>query len=415
MKLPKMLNITQQFDVDEIKDIQQETLIQIKHSGVLDKIETGMQVAIGIGSRGIVNQLEVVTTVCRAIEQVGGVPFIFPAMGSHGGATSEGQRDVLKSLGFDEQRIGVKIRSESKGVRVGETDDGIPLYVDKYALEADFVVLINRIKPHTKFKGAVESGIAKMMTVGMGKVQGAEVMHRAAVKFGFPHVIQTSADKIVPLVSFLFAVAIIETPFKSIHSISVITPETMIKEEELLKQASQTMAKIPLDGIDLLIIDEIGKDVSGTGMDTNVIGRNRDILGSFTTPPNVMRIFVRDLTPATQGNANGIGFADFTTRRLVDKLDFKKTYKNALTAMSPEKAAIPVTLENDREAIETALDSIGLISGQHAKVVRIKNTSMLTQFQISEALLKSLPSTGIKIIGHPEPMQFDNNGNLSTA
>jgi hypothetical protein len=408
-----MRTVSQRFDIQTLDNIPQDIHTLIQSAGVLEKVSPGQTIAIGVGSRGIANQLEVVTSVCRAIEAAGAKPFIFPAMGSHGGGTSEGQEQVLASLGFDKSRTGVEIRSEARGVKIGETADGIPLYTDKHALAADYVVLINRIKPHTKFKGDIESGIAKMMTVGMGKVQGAEAMHRAAVSYGFPHVIKTGAAKIAPAISFLFAIAIIETPFKSIHQLAIIEPDTMDKEAELLTRAQKTMATIPVDGIDLLIIDEIGKDVSGTGMDTNVIGRNRDILGSFNTAPHAQRILVRDLTPATQGNANGIGFADFTTQRLVDKVDLKKTYKNALTAMSPEKAAIPVALANDREAIETALDSIGLIDSRYARIVRIKNTSMLTHLQISEPLLKSLPKTGIEILSGPEDMQFDKNNNLS--
>ena len=184
-------------------------------------------------------------------------------------------------------------------------------------------------------------------------------------------------------------------------------------EKTLLKQASALMARIPLAEIDLLIVDEIGKDVSGTGMDTNVIGRNRDILGSFTSKPHVLRIFVRDLTPRTQGNANGIGFADFTTRRCVDKIDMQKTYKNALTAMSPEKAAIPVTMTNDKEAIIASLASIGLTDGSRAKVVRIKNTSQLSRIMVSQSLMAALPETGITIDGTPQPMRFDKNDNLA--
>jgi len=413
MKLPKMIKVKQEYNLESIKDVSATTRKAIHDAGVLNAISAGQQVAIGIGSRGISQQIEVVTSLCRAIESRGAVPFIFPAMGSHGGATSEGQEKVLKSLGFAKETTGVEIRSDATGQLIGYTGDNIPLYVDKHALKADHVVLVNRVKPHTKFKGDIESGIAKMMTVGLGKVQGAGVMHRNAVTFGFPHVIKTAALKIAPLIGFSFGVAMVETPFKTLHSLSIVTPDSFLEtERQLLKLSTSTMATIPLDEIDLLIVDEIGKDVSGTGMDTNVIGRNRDILGSFTTKPRVHRIFVRDLTDRTEGNANGIGFADFTTRRCVDKIDMKKTYKNALTAMSPEKAAIPVYLENDKEAIIEALASIGLTDGTDAKIVRIKNTSQITEFTISQSLGNALTSPTATVISQPQELIFDENDNL---
>jgi hypothetical protein len=416
MKLPDMVPVRLRFEVEAVENVEKETLFALDDSGVLESVCAGGRAAIGVGSRGIARQVDVIRTLCQAIRDKGAAPFIFPAMGSHGGATSEGQTAVLHSLGITKDTVNADIRSEAEGVWAGETKDGIPLYTDRFALEADHVILINRIKPHTKFKGHIESGIAKMLTVGMGKIQGAAALHRLAVPFGFPHVITTGAQALKDIINFRFGAAIVETPDKQVHSLSIIKPETMIAQEEvLLKRASEIMARIPFDQLDLLIIDRIGKDISGTGMDTNVIGRNRDILGSFTTSPNVHRIFVRDLTPATQGNANGIGYADFTTQRLVDKIDMKKTYKNALTAMSPEKAAVPVTLANDQEAIETALESVGLTDGADARVVRIKNTSELSQMQISQALLpdlKNIQTPKIDLYGKSAPMVFDVNGDL---
>jgi hypothetical protein len=415
MILPLMAKIRQLFDVDFILDVEKETRSIIDKSGLLKKIKKNSRVGIGVGSRGIANLFEVVKAVCQAIKKTGAHPFIFPAMGSHGGGTSEGQKQVLNSLGISEDTLHVEILSDVKGVPVGETGDGIPVYVDRYALEADHIVLINRVKPHTKFKGPIESGITKMLALGVGKIEGARAAHQNAVKFGFPHVITSMAKKVIESVNFLFGTAIIEAPGKKVNSISILTSGTLHQEEVLLKKASEMMARIPFAEIDLLIVDEIGKDISGTGMDTNITGRNRDILGDFTTLPSVRRIFVRDLTAKTQGNANGIGFADFTTKRLVEKIDMKKTYINALSAMSPEKAAIPVTMDNDREAIEASLESIGLEDGKGAKIVRIKNTSELDEMHISELLISSIPgikAPEIEISGPPGPMNFDREGNL---
>ena len=415
MNLPKMVNLKQHFAVSHVADIEEETRSLIEHSGLLTKIKKGDRVALGVGSRGIAGQVEVVRTVCHLLREIGSRPFIFPAMGSHGGGTSKGQEQVLRSLGISRETVGVEIISEAAGVPVGESAEGIPVYVDRNALEAEHIILINRIKPHTKFKGPVESGILKMLSVGLGKVEGATILHRRAVAAGFPEVIRSVAQKVVEVLPFLFGIALIEGPEKKVHSLSLLTKENLSEEEKLLEKASQIMARIPFDQFDLLIVDEIGKDISGTGMDTNVTGRNRDILGDFCIHPKIHRIFVRDLSGKTGGNANGIGLADFTTRRLVDKIDFKTTYTNSLAAMSPEKAAVPVTLKNDREAIEAALDSIGINDGKKAKIVRIKNTSELARLQISETLLPSIPGVEgveIEIMGQPEPMSFDESGNL---
>lgn len=416
MLLPPMASVSLNFAIPSIRDVARETRAKLDQSGLLDQVGEGRRVAIGVGSRGIAGQPEALDALIKAIKERNATPFIFPAMGSHGGATSDGQEAVLNSLGITKQRFDVEILSRAEGILAGRTSGGIPLYTDRHAIKADHVILVNRVKPHTKFKGSIESGIAKMMTVGMGKIQGASILHRLAVPFGFPHVIISGAETLKNILPFRFGVAIVETPDKKVHSISIIKPETLIQQEEsLLKQSAEIMARIPFDNLDLLIVDEIGKDVSGTGMDTNVIGRNRDILGSFTTAPNVSRIFVRDLTDATQGNANGIGYADFTTRRLVEKIDRDKTYKNALTAMSPEKAAIPVSLENDRQAIETALESIGLADGTDARVVRIKNTSELSQMWISQTLiadLEKIKAPKTDIISQPAPLLFNYNGNI---
>ena len=416
MILPSMVTIKQKFNVPSIPDVGKETISIIENSGILKKIKKGDRVAVGVGSRGIVGLRETIQAVCRAIKETGAEAFVFPAMGSHGGGTSRGQKEMLNSLGVNSDTVGVEILSEIEGVCIGETDDGIPVHVDKNALEADHVVVVNRVKPHTKFKGPVESGIAKMLAIGMGKLEGASILHKNAVKFGLSHIIATASKKVMEKINFLFGIAIIESPEKTVHSISILTSETLGEEENLLKRASEIMARIPFDEFDVLIVDEIGKDISGTGMDTNVTGRNRDILGDFCILPKVARIVVRDLSEKTQGNASGIGFADFTIRRLVDKIDIKKTYTNALAALSPEKAAIPLTLENDRDAVEAALGSIGLSDGTDARVVRIKNTSELSVMQISESLARSIPAkkaSSIEIVSPPSPMSFDKDGNLN--
>jgi len=416
MFLPRVIDIKQHFDVPYIEDVAGEASSLIRDSGLYSRIKPGERVAVGVGSRGIAALPLIVRTVCRDLSKHGARPFIFPAMGSHGGGTSAGQQEVLRSLGITADTVGAEILSDAQGIEIGQTPQGIPVFVDRYALEADHLVVINRIKPHTKFKGPIESGIMKMLSVGVGKVQGATALHRAAIAFGFPQVIQSVAAETMKKLKFLFGLALIETPGKKIHRLSLLTADNISQEQELLVEAGRIMARIPFAEIDLLIVDEIGKDISGTGMDPNVTGRNRDILGDFCIQPRVWRVFVRDLTEKTQGNANGIGLADFTTRRLVEKIDRSKTYTNALAAMSPEKAAIPVYFATDREAIEAALASIGLDDGREARIVRIKNTSELQTMQISEALLPFIPrgqDPKIDISGPPVPLSFDPQGNLS--
>lgn len=416
MLLPHFLDIKQHFDVPYIEDVAGEASSLIRDSGLYSRIKPGERVAVGVGSRGIAALPDIVRAVCRSISDHGARPFIFPAMGSHGGGTSSGQLEVLRSLGITPDTVGTEILSDAKGIEIGQTPQGIPVFVDRHALEADHLVAINRIKPHTKFKGKNESGIMKMMSIGVGKVQGAAALHRAAIRFGFPQVIQSVAAETMKKLKFLFGLALIETPGKKVHRLSLLTADSISQEQELLAEASRILARIPFADIDLLIVDEIGKDISGTGMDTNVTGRLRDILGGFCTQTRVLRIFVRDLTEKTAGNANGIGLADFTTRRLVEKMDRLKTYTNSLAAMSPEEAVIPVYFDTDRECIEAALASIGLDDGRDAKIVRIKNTSELQTMQISEALLAHIPrgqGPKIECLGPPVPLSFDPQGNLS--
>ncbi|MCP4218186.1 MAG: DUF2088 domain-containing protein [bacterium] len=333
MPLPEMVTITQTFDARCIPDVEKEITAKIEQCPAWNAIKKGDSVAIGVGSRGIAHLKEIIRTVVPLVRQQGGEPFLFPAMGSHGGGTSEGQKEVLHSLGINRDSVGAEIRSDAMGIQAGVTTEGLPVFLDKNAMEADHVIVVNRIKPHTKFKGDFESGILKMLSIGIGKVQGATARHRGAVEFGFPRVIESVGKKAIEKLNFLLGIALLETPGKKIHAVSLLSPENIDEEKELLKKAFALLPRIPFEEIDLLIVDQIGKDISGTGMDTNVTGRNRDILGDFCMLPKVRRILVRDLTEKTKGNANGIGFADFTTRRLADKIDFQATYTNALAAM----------------------------------------------------------------------------------
>lgn len=348
----------------------------------------GSTVAVAVGSRKIDGLKEVVWECLRFLEQRGFAPFIVPAMGSHGGATAEGQRHVLSAYGITEDTMGVPVVADMDVRCIAIHDLGFPVYLSTAALSADHMVLINRVKPHTKFKAGIESGLCKMMTVGLGKHQGAAEIHQQSVDHTFG-IIESAAALVLRKTSVLFGLALLEDGRGKLAHVEMLFPETLIsREKALLKKAAAMMGRIPFDPIDILIVDQIGKDISGIGMDSNVTGRHRDLVGDSMIAPHVKRIFVRDLSIASDGNANGIGLADFTTRRLVDRMDREKTYVNSLAAISPEKAAIPVYFGTDHLCLDACAKTCGRSNSHDLRVVRIKNTSALEYLQISKPLEK---------------------------
>jgi hypothetical protein len=290
----------------------------------------------------------------------------------------------------------------------------VPVYVDRNALSADHIVVVNRIKSHTKFKGDIESGLMKMMAIGMGKLKGAELYHKAAIQYTFPKIIADAARLVIQRSPVLCALGIVENAYGHTAFIEAMKPEVIEeKEKALLLQSKKMMAKLPFNDIDLLIVDEMGKDISGVGIDPNVTGRNRDLLGVFDHPVQVKRLFVRDLTAKSKGNAVGIGLADITTKRLVNKIDYAATYKNCITGISPEKAAVPMHFDSDREAVKVGLGSMGLIPPEKSRIVRIKNTNHLETVEVSEAFAAELKNRDdLEILRQPEPMAFDGEDNL---
>lgn len=350
-----------------------------------------------------------------SLKDLGAAPFIFPAMGSHGGATAGGQIRVLESLGVTEKSMECPIRSSMEVVHLGDAADGYPVYVDRNAQEADHIVVVNRVKTHTKFEGPVESGLMKMMAIGMGKQRGAEYYHKAAVRLTFQRIVETVGLEVVRRCPVLFGLGIVENAYHQPCRIQALPPEKILEgEKELLIQAKARMARLPFDEIDVLVVDRIGKDISGTGMDTNVTGRNRDILGDFLSIPRVKRIFVRDLTKETGGNAIGIGFADFTTSRVVEKMDRQKTYINCLTGISPEKGAIPMYYDSDREALEACFMTIGDVTIPDVRLIHIRDTLQLTRFRASEAFAGEIrQNPNLTLEGPFEEMALDARGNVS--
>ncbi|MCF8105699.1 MAG: lactate racemase domain-containing protein [Desulfohalobiaceae bacterium] len=409
---PFMALCEQRFDDQEISEPKRAVNRAISELKLAGKIEPGQSVAVAVGSRGI-HQLErIVFCLCRELEGMGLKPFIVPAMGSHGGATAKGQEEVLASLGITEERIRVPVRSSLETVHLGDTRAGISVFMDALACQAEHTVVVNRIKAHTKFKAEIESGLVKMLAIGLGKHQGASTVHGLAVDLSMPEVIRQTAGCVLEKGNLLFGLGIIENGYGRTYQIAGLRPEEFLsREPELLALAKELAPKIPFAELDLLIVDRIGKDISGTGMDTNVTGRNRDILGDFSTTPRIKRVAVRDLSPGTGGNGLGIGLADFCTQRVVDRIDLQKTYTNALTAISPEKASLPMHFQNDREMIRAALGSVGSKPLRKLRVVRILDTLHLDRIQVSHNLPGELPLTCSRLT-EPEEMEFTSQGDL---
>jgi len=413
MKFPKMYRVRQRFDDAEIEKIGPAVEAELCKLS-LTSIKPGQRVAITGGSRGIANMAEILRSVVEHIKSFDAQPFIFPAMGSHGGATDEGQIAVLEQLGITESYLNAPILSSMDVAEIARTEDDVPVYVDQYALAADHIVVINRIKSHTKFKGPIESGLMKMMAIGMGKLKGAEFYHKAAIQHTFPKIIMDAARMVIQRTPVSCALGIIENAYGKTSLVAAIKPDEIEnKEKELLLSSKKLMARLPFNDIDLLIVDKMGKDISGVGIDPNVTGRNRDLLGVFDHPVQVKRLFVRDLTAKSKGNAVGIGLADITTQRLVDKIDYDATYKNCITGISLEKAAVPMHFKNDRKAIEVGLGSMGLIPSEKSKIVRIKNTNRLEMVEVSEGYEEELRQrSDLEILDGPRAMVFANNDNV---
>lgn len=414
MSTLRMARIKQVFDVPPpVKDITATVRKALKTLRLPSKMKPGETVAVTAGSRGIANIAAIERAVIDELKTVGAVPFIIPAMGSHGGATPEGQVDVLRELGITEKTMGAPIKSSMEVIQIGEVL-GSPVYLDKFASQADHIAVVARIKPHTDFKGEIESGLYKMMTVGLGKHKGAVVYHRASARYGHSRALLEFGREAVRNTKIAFGLGIVENAYDQTVKIEAVLPRNIERtEKRLLRLAKSWMMKLPFDEVDVLIVDEIGKDVSGDGMDPNITGRFGP---SFTQScgPKIGRIVVLDLTKGTRGNALGIGRADFTTKRLVEKMDRQATYTNALTCLDPAEAKIPPYFDTDREALDAALESSGATHPpETARVIRVRNTLALGEVQISETYLPLLRKRkDLVLISEPSELQFDRSGNL---
>ena len=410
--LPRFFRLKQNFDTPSVADPAATTRDALAQLPASKYIRRGMTVAVTAGSRGISNYDLIVKTVCEELKKSGAEPFIVPAMGSHGGATDAGQLDVLAKYGITEQAMGVQIRSSMEVVELGRTGEFV-VYQDRHAAGADAIVLVNRIKLHTDFHGPIESGLMKKAAIGLGKQKGAHQYHQATVRASHAKALLALGREVLRLSKIAFGVGILENPMHETARIVAVPAAVMEQEEmKLVHLAGQLMPRLPFDEIDLLIVDEIGKNLSGSGMDTNVIRRETN--GSFVTggPNAVRRIYVRSLHPHSYGNAVGMGLADFVHDRLLRAMDAQATQVNAITALMPANARVPLHFPTDREALDVALQTTGVPPGL-TKAVWIKNTLSCQHMLATEALLEEVrgrPDLALESDLHP--LEFDARGDL---
>ena len=413
IKLPKMFSVRQIFprpkiEAEKIPGIISALLAEEKFAG---QIKTGMRIAITAGSRGIANVALITKCIADFVKSCGGKPFIVPAMGSHGSATAEGQKELLAGYGITEEYIGCPIISSMEVKKVGVNEEGMDVFIDRHAAEADGIIVSCRIKPHTAFRGPYESGIMKMMAIGLGKQHGAEVCHEAGFK-NMAKYVPMFGRAIIKNSPVLFAVAAIENAFdETCKMVAVNADEIAAGEPPLLKEAFSYMPKILVNECDVLVVDHIGKNFSGDGMDPN-------ITGTFCTPYatggiKAQRVCVLDLSPETHGNGIGLGYSSATTKRVFEKLDLASMYPNAITCTVLGGVRIPIIMESDREAIQVCVRTCNEIDKKHARIVRIPNSLHIEHIMLSEAYYEEAKNNPQFVIeSEPAELLFNDNGEL---
>ena len=414
MAMPRMFRIRQRIDHPTVTDVPAAVQAAMDGLHLGGTVRRGARVAVTGTSRGVANIAAALRATVDALKDLGTDPFIVPAMGSHGGATAEGQIEVLERQGVTEASMGCPIRATMDVVEIGKMDWGLPVLVDREAAGADGIVLVNRVKPHTNFNAEIESGLFKMLTIGLGNHRGAQMAHRAAVDVGMARMVLEVGRFSLGRLPIVCGIGLVENGLHKTARIAAARPaELEAVERKLLAEAKAMYGKVPFDFLHLLIVDEMGKEISGTGMDTKVLGRMMPPPEPEPDRPRYIRILVRGLTAKTHGSAVGMGLADFTTRRLADAIDYRATYINHITAASTPRAKLPMVLETDREALEVALSCIGLTDPEQARVGRIRNTLEVADLSVSEALLPEVKQDPtLEILGEPQPMRFDDAGAL---
>lgn len=411
MRFPELIRVRQHFEAVREPDVTAAVHRELARLELARSIKPGQSVALTAGSRGIANIALILRETTHFLRGLGADVFLVPAMGSHGGGIAEEQRGILESYGITESFIGAPIRASMDVVELGKNDFGVPVYLDREASRADHIGVVARVKPHTGFSGKIESGLCKMMAIGLGKHVGARAYHRALMRCPWEPFVRSIARVMIAKAPIRFALAIVENARDETAKIEAAPPNRIeALDERLLELAVAWLPRLPFDNADLLIVDEIGKEISGSGMDTNVIGR-RPGTGDLDGAPAIRRIFVRRLSEKTHGNAAGIGMADFTTDRLVAEMDYEATVINCMTANRPESAATPVHYANDLRAIEAALNSVGLDDPAQARVQRVRNTLHIEELLVSRNYDLSQARCPLEVLG-AAPLEFDEGGNL---
>jgi hypothetical protein len=410
--LPELGVIEQVWKTDPIpgEEIPERAAAAVK-SLAFDDVPDGGEVALGAGSRGIANLPQIVSGVVAGVEELGYEPFVFPAMGSHGGATAEGQREMLAELGVTQSSVGCEIRSSMEVFEVGRTPErDVPVVCDAHAAEADAIVPINRIKAHTDFDGPVESGLSKMIVIGMGKQRGAKIAHDRAVDWSLRNMLPEITSQLLAELPVVGGVAILEDQRDETTHIEGIQPDGFLdREAELLKRAYDIMPTLPFDDIDVLVLDQQGKDISGQGMDTNVIGRRPfAIQEPEPDQPDIKRIYTRSLTETTHGNAMGMGSADFVHADLLADIDMPTTLINAVTAVTTRGVRLPPVVETDRAGLVASLSTIGIVEPSSVRVLRATDTMRLERLYASPALLEAARTRDdLRVVEESSPIGFE--------
>jgi hypothetical protein len=408
---PGFYRVNYEFCNDTVHDASAAVIKALERKNTLDRIKPGTSVAITGSSREISNIASILSALVNEIKRIGANPYIFPAMGSHGGATPEGQKEILFNYGVTEDSVGVPIYSSMETVEVGKTSEGLSVHADKIALAADYIIPVGRIKPHTEFKGKFESGLMKMLAIGLGKQHGANVCHQSGMA-AMPDNILAVGRVLLEKCSIPFGIGIIENAFHGTYEIVAIPGECIEKEEPvLLKKAKTLVPVIPFKKVDVIICEEMGKEISGTGMDSNVIGRSASL---GVSGPYAERIGIFDLTEKTHGNFNGVGLGDAITKRLYSKMSFDITYPNTITGFEPNAVKIPPVMANDKMCFYFCLKTCTTPGKDGIRAVWIKNTLSLNKFFISEGLVNEAKENSlISIEKNVYQPSFDEMGNFT--
>ena len=412
IKLPQIMKVKQVFDdtkLDNVEDNLNQKLIQ---KNIKSKIKPGMKIAITGGSRGISNYKELMKTVVSFVKDCGAIPFIVPAMGSHGGGTAEGQKNMLKKLGITKESVGCEIISSMDVVEVGRTSKNLPVYIDKNAVSADGIILLNRVKLHTSFRGKYESGLIKMMAIGLAKRKGADMTHSLRYENMAENLVDVGMVGLNNL-NIICGVATIENGYNEVADVFVLQKDEILEEEpKILERSKHLMPRIYLDDIDVLIVNEIGKNISGTGVDTNIVGRFHT--NAASGGPNTIKLGFLDISEKSGGNGNGMGLADFVSKKFYDKVDFEATYINAITSTELNSVKMPLVLDDDKYVFKGCVKLCGVRNLEDLKLVIINNTKELDEVYMSKAAFENVvDKSKVKKISDLFDIPFDKYNNLN--